>query len=378
MCADLANRLTRTRPHVIVAGPGLATTIPGIVVTEVVRSLARRVDVTRVEVDVAEKEIAGLHRAPSLASVQRDDSQDHVVTLRSPHGRRERARALHAWISEDADALIAYAWPGLDSAWIDEALHAAHRAQVPTTVLCAGLPGLRSAELVATCAYFGLADRIMVGRPEDATTLRSYFGARGPHIEVDHALTLAGRSDTGPDRGITAFLPRDNVAALATVLAAFDAVPEAWVDDYGLRVVMRHRDSVVDDMVAASFHAERVVLIDEEMSSRDLDDVVASSSAAGVAEPSDTSRTLDTAMEHGIATVAMISTGVPSISRGYVGGLVADLGRPASVHVAFNHALRLSTLRFPAPEAWDGLALRLLRAAPATSARTALPAFLRR
>lgn len=358
MSADLSG-LSRGRTHVVVAGPGLALTIPGIVVTEIVRALTRRAFVTRVEIDVTEKELTGLHRAPSLASLQSDEAQDRIVTLRAPHGARERARSLHSWIDESVDAVVVYAWPGLDNSWIDDALHAARRARVTSSVLCASLPGMRAADLVATCSYFALASRVVVGRVEDARTLRAYFGTRGPSIEVDRALTLTGRD--GSDGGITAFLPRDNVAALATVLAAFDAVPEAWADDYGLRVVMRHSDGQVGDMVAASYHANRIQLVDEEMTRRDLDDVVAGSAAAGVAEPTDASPTLDTAIEHGIATVAMLSSRTPLLRRGYVGGLVADLGRPASVHVAFNHALRLAALRFPSPESWDALAQRLTR-----------------
>jgi hypothetical protein len=50
---------------------------------------------------------------------------------------------------------------------------------------------------------------------------------------------------------------------------------------------------------------------------------------------------------------------LPEVGRSYVGGLLADLTHPASVHVALIHALRLAELSFPNPDAWDELAQRL-------------------
>jgi hypothetical protein len=57
---------------------------------------------------------------------------------------------------------------------------------------------------------------------------------------------------------------------------------------------------------------------------------------------------------------------VTDVGRGYVGGLIADIRRPTSVHVAHNHALRLAELRFPSPHAWFELANRLNSAATDT------------
>ncbi len=348
------------RFHVVVAGPGLALTIPGVIVTELVRALSRRALVTRIEVDLSEQELTGLHRAPSLTSVQRDDSEDNVVTLRAPVRSKDRARNLREWVDESADLLVAYVWPGLDNVWMTDLLEVGRARGVPTVVLCASLPGVRAADLAALCSLAYGADRVFVGRAEDARTLRSLLGARGPQVGVHKALALTGRGDGG-DGAITAFLPRDNVAALATVLTAFDAVPDEWIDDYRLRVVMRHRGHEVENLVGASHHADQVELIDGEMSASDLEEVVGSSAAAGIADPTDASRALDAAVDRGVATVAMVSTKSLALRRGYAGGLVANLTRPASVHVAFSHALRLSSLRFPSSDDWDALAGRLVR-----------------
>lgn len=356
--------LARThRFHAIVAGPGLALTIPGVIVTELVRALSRRAMVTRIEVDLSEQELTGLHRAPSLASVQRDDSQDHVVTLRAPVRARDRARALREWVDDSADLLVAYVWPGLDNDWMDDLLEVSRLRGVPTVVLCASLPGVRTADLAALCSIAYEADQVLVGRPEDARTLRSLMGDRKPRVGVHPALALTKRAGEDSDGVITAFLPRDNVAALATVLTAFDAVPDEWIDDYRLRVVMRHRGHQVEDLVGSSHHVSQVELIDGEMTGSDLEEVVGSSAAAGIADPTDASRALGVAMDRGVATVAMVSNETLALRRGYAGGLVASLTRPASVHVAFNHALRLSALRFPSPDDWDALAGRLVRQA---------------
>ncbi len=79
----------------------------------------------------------------------------------------------------------------------------------------------------------------------------------------------------------------------------------------------------------------------------------------GVADPGFGSRAFSMAVDVGIATVVLSSSRIPEVGRGYVGGLLADLTHPASVHVALTHALRLSELRFPNPDAWDDLAARL-------------------
>ena len=55
----------------------------------------------------------------------------------------------------------------------------------------------------------------------------------------------------------------------------------------------------------------------------------------------------------------MSASNLPAVGRGYVGGLLADVRRPASVHVAVNHALQLEELRFPSPVTWNQLARKL-------------------
>jgi len=123
--------------------------------------------------------------------------------------------------------------------------------------------------------------------------------------------------------------------------------------------VMRHAGQVFPEMVANSYHADHVRLIGEDLTKASLDDLCASSSVLGVADPTADSRAFSAAIDFGIATVVLSSSAVPEVGKGYVGGLLADLGHPASVHVALRHALRLAELSFPNPEAWDELAARL-------------------
>ena len=57
--------------------------------------------------------------------------------------------------------------------------------------------------------------------------------------------------------------------------------------------------------------------------------------------------------------MVLSTSDLPEVGRGYVGGLLADVSHPASVHVALAHALRLAELGFPEPDSWEELAVRL-------------------
>ncbi len=78
-----------------------------------------------------------------------------------------------------------------------------------------------------------------------------------------------------------------------------------------------------------------------------------------MADPAFDSRAYATAVNAGVATVVLAGDMVTDVGEGYVGGLLADIKRPTSVYVAHNHALRLSELRFPSPDAWFELAARV-------------------
>ena len=158
---------------------------------------------------------------------------------------------------------------------------------------------------------------------------------------------------------ISTFLPKDDERSLQSVLAAFDATPQDWVKDYDMRVIMRYSGRVVPELVGSSFHSNHIQLIGDDFSSIDLRRVASDSSAVSVANPELDSRVLSTAMDEGVATVVLSGDGESEVGIGYVGGLIADVRRPTSVYVAHNHAIRLSQLKFPSPEAWFELAIRL-------------------
>jgi hypothetical protein len=111
--------------------------------------------------------------------------------------------------------------------------------------------------------------------------------------------------------------------------------------------------------VAASYHSDHVQLTGEDFSSLDMHQIASDSSAMSVGDPAFDSRAYATAVDAGVATVVLANDMVTDVGRGYVGGLLADINRPTSVHVAHDHALRLSELRFPSPIAWFELADRL-------------------
>lgn len=345
--------------RVVIAGPGSALTIPGIIVTEIVHALSLRSPVTRIEVDVTEDSSVGLHRAESLTAARGAYVDDNVTVHATSSTERLRERTFAQWVDRSCDLAIAYAWPGIDNDWIRRFLRVARGAGATTVVLCASLPTTSTAKVVALSSTFAGADRVFVGDRGDADALASVYRDRGPIVEVNHALSLGGRGGASTVHEIAAFLPRDSGRALSSILNAFDAIPEAWVNDYRLHVVMRFSNDAIPEMVADSYHAERVLLVDRELSANDVESVVASSSALSVVNPTHSSRAFSAAMSSGVATIALVTNEVPEVGGGYVGGLVADLNRPASVNVALHHALRLAALRFPRPDSWEKLARRL-------------------
>jgi hypothetical protein len=344
-----------------VAGPGSSLTVPGIIVSEIVRALATRARVTRIEVDVATDAFAGLHRAPSLAAAHDARANDNLLCYRAPDNTRLRTQMFRQLIDRDVAVGVAYAWPGIDNDWIRQFLQAANAAGAATVVLCASLPtSTTNPTAVGELAeIMSRADHVIVGDAADVVELSTIYGSFDPIVEVHPALSLRGRTERSGSRQITAFLPRDSAEILTTMLSAFDAIPEAWIPDYRLHVVMRYEGEQLPDLVAASYHADYVELIGDDLTGGDLEILASASSALSVAEPPLNSRAFSTAIDTGIATVVLANSAALTVGRGYVGGLLADTRRPASVHVALHHALRLEDLHFPSPGAWIQLARRL-------------------
>jgi hypothetical protein len=346
--------------YVVMAGPGTSLTIPGIIVSEIVMALAKSSPVRRIEVDLGTYSTMGLHRAPSLAAAHdvafRLDLQRH----RAPRNARARKQAFRQWIGPDAKVAIAYAWPGIGNEWIHEFLQVANAAKVPTVVVCASLPPSREARAVALVNTIRHADRVVVGDTAEANELIAAFGSFGPEVQTHRALSLTGRSRrTGPKQ-LTAFLPSESGETLTALMAAFDAIPEARINNYTLQVVMRYKGSAIESIIADSYHKRRVQLFGDDMSAGDLRELCDASSAISMADPALDSRAFSMAVNCGIATVVLANSKVPIVGRGYVGGLMADGRQPASIHVALTHALRLDELGFPSPDAWHGLAEHII------------------
>lgn len=348
------------RHEVVVAGPSSRLTIPGLIVTEIVNALAETHPVTRIEVDLGVDFEAGLHRAPSLAALHSQTVMTGVVTYQAPHHARFRAQAFRRWITPEVRTAVAFAWPSLDNSWIRQFVLAAQHVDAAAVVVCMSLPNSSHAHMQNLIDQLVDADLVLVGSHADAADLRGVLGPTGPLVEVNRALSLHGRSDHPRFHEITAFLPRNNTATLATLLAAFDAIPEAWVEGYQLNVVMRYESELVPQMVADSYHCENVRLISEDLSSEQLEALSEDSSAVIVADPAIDSRAFAIAVSRGIATVVLAESEIPKVGQRYVGGLLADVNRPVSVHVALTHAIRLADLQFPGPEAWGHLATRIV------------------
>jgi hypothetical protein len=304
-------------------------TVPGIIVSEIVQAIAKVTQVTRIAVDASPDLMVGLHRATSLAAAH------GAVNLGiGSHGQasissRFRVQDFLDLMGPDVGTVVAYAWPGIDNAWIRQFIRAGRTAGALTVVACA---------------------------------LASTYGRSGPLVESHHALSLGGRRGNVSSQQITAFVPKDDGRSLTTLLAAFDAIPEGWIDAYSLQVVMRHDDSTVPKLIAESYHTNYVELIGGHVSSAELLELCAASSALSIAEPAMNSRVYSTAVAVGIATVVLSAQPLPEVGHGYVGGFLADRNSSVSVHVALIHALRLAELRFPSPDSWVEFARRIVGA----------------
>jgi hypothetical protein len=355
-------RLRNGRSGVVLAGPSSSLTVPGTIVSEIAQALSMLTQVTRIEVDLKTDLNAGLHRAPSLAAAHDTIKGGKIVHHRAPTNNRLRAQAFRDLMAPGIATAIAYAWPGIDNGWIRQFIHAGRSAGALTVIACASLPQPSHARAVSLASTFAYADVVLVGDNTQAKELISVFGRSGPFVESHPALSLDGRSGRSLKQQITAFLPKDDVVSLTTLLAAFDAIPEAWVEAYHLQVVMRFGNLTVPNLVKNSYHNNHVQLIGDDMSSADLQDLCDASSALGIAAPAFDSRAFSTAIDCGIGTVVLGNAQPPEVGRGYVGGLLASRSRTASVHVALIHALRLAELQFPNPDKWGDLAQRVVGA----------------
>jgi len=342
--------------YVVVAGPGTSLTIPGIIVSEIVIALSTTSSVRRIEVDLGTHPTMGLHRAPSLAATHDAASRLGPQRYQAPRNATARKRAFRQWIGPDARLAIAYAWPGIDNEWIREYLQVAKAVGLPTLVLCASLPSSREARAVSLFNLIRNADCVIVGDADEANELVAAFGSNRPEVQTHRALSLTGRSRRSGPQQLTAFLPSGSSETLTALMSAFDAIPESRIKNYEMQVIMRYEGSAVESIVANSYHARHVQLLGYVMTAGDLREICNTSSALSMADPDLDSRAFSTAVSCGIVTVVLASSKAPIVGRGYVGGLVADGRRPASIHVAMAHALRLDELGFPSPDSWRELA----------------------
>jgi hypothetical protein len=349
---------------IVVAGPSSSLTIPGIIVSQIVSSLCENNSVIRIDVDPTNDFDAGLHRSQSLAAAHHSALTNHIVNYRAPNNARLRTQSFNEWIQPGARAAIAIVWPGLDNSWIRQFLAAAKAADVASMVMSVSLPRSDVSKLVALAEVMYEADCVLVGNASEGEALAKVFGSHGPKIEVHQALTLHGHAKRSSIQRITAFLQKDSYETLETLLRAFDAIPEAWIESYKLEIVMRYRGDKAERMVEESYHSDFVNLIGTDIASSDLNRICASSSALIIADPTFDSRAFSIAVECGVAIVVLASTDLPDIGHGYVGALLADMNRPVSVRVALSHALRLAELHFPPPDSWNDLVNHLVGTTP--------------
>ena len=182
-------------PSIVIAGPSSSLTIPGIIVSQIVHTIAEQHSVMSIEVDSSTDFDAGLHRTPSLAAAHRSEMSGNVVSFVAPSIPRLRSQAFKGWIPYGARAAIAFAWPGLDNDWISQFLAAARAKNTPTMVVCVSLPRSNHDKVAALADVMFGADPSLVGNAKEAEALKRIFTRSGPKVEVHKALSLQGRAN---------------------------------------------------------------------------------------------------------------------------------------------------------------------------------------
>ncbi len=342
--------------QVVVAGPGSDRTIPGLLTSEVVEAMTSFATVTRLEIDPVRHFHVGLHRATALAA--RHEYHGQRVTTWRVETRRRSTKLFARHFTEETTLAVAVSWPTMATDWIGDFLSAAKKRNIPSLVLVVAGPTSPSSRIAALARDVVDADLVLVGDPFEANLLSALLRSPRPVIETHRALALMGRHEESSTQVVTAFVRPDDRDAIATIIAAFDGTPQSFASRYRFQIVTREGSPAVEELVSQSFYRDQIDVITKDFSTAELGAFCRESSAILIADPSFDSRAYATAELSGVATVVITDEEHPAVGRGYIGGLVADRTRPASVYVAMAHALRLASLNFPTPEMWSELGLR--------------------
>ncbi len=346
--------------RVAVAGPSSSLTVPGVMVSQIVRALAEFAPVDQIEMNGNPDFGTGLTRAVHLVTALDGGARFPISVRQRCDEPRRRSQCFRERLTGGVSIAVAFIWPTLDTSWVRAYLEAAHDVGAVTFAVCVSLPGRSTLKDLDELIKSVGTDYVIVGDRRDVVDYVPADEARA--IILEHpALTLRGRSATGELKTISAFLRRDDVESLRVLCTAFDALPEAWADQYQLNIVMRHDDASVPRIIDQSYHSRYIHLIETNIDDASLAGLCAQSSVLIVADPASDSRAFALAKACGIATVVLATSRRGDATDDYTGGLLADDDQPLSIYVAINHGLRLAGLRFPRPESWNDLAATIFK-----------------
>ena len=330
----------------VVAGPGSSVTLPGVLVSEIAQSLADSYEVRRLEMDATQTFGLGLDRAPSLRSIQ--SVEFDVVRVPAVLPRRARLRMIEQSLV-GVSAVVTVLWPGIDPTSMAMLGREARLRGIPVAVLLARVDGATAIRDIAAKDLEGV-DLVLTGDTADVTVLKGIV----PAVRAHPALNFAPRPTRAVDV-IVAFIPPEGEDVLRSVVTAFDAIPEAWIERYRLHVITRLPATSLGPIVDASFYREAIELTNSVLDDEQVGDVCSRAAAVMIADPIYESRAFTTSAAAGLPVVLVSSDSLPNVPSGYLGTLVARAGRPVSIHVAMTHALRLAHVAIPNYAGWRGL-----------------------
>ena len=315
-------------------------------VSEITHFLANTYQVRRLEMDATQTFGLGLDRAPSLRSIQ--SAEFDVVRIPAVLPRRARLRMVEDALT-DVSAAVMVLWPGIDPASLAMLSRVARSRGIPFAVLLVRVDGTTALNSIAPRDFDG-ARVIISGDESDTAVLRGI----APVVRVHPALDLVPRSAKGVNV-VVVFVPPDGVDVLRSVVTAFDAIPEAWADNYRLHIITRLPSDSVRHIVDASFYRESIELTHAVLGDDEITRVCSQAAVVMIADPIYESRAYQTSADASLPVVLMTSAIVPDVPKGYPGTLVASSNRPVSIHVAMTHALRLAHVAIPNYGSWRSL-----------------------
>ncbi len=349
-------------PRLVLVGPGCVSTLPGLFTEALANLLRDRTLVDRVALDANLDGVVGLDRAMSPA-VDEEQLATTVATLLQ--GRQGVRRPVHGVAGmrgahsdlEGASTLVLVVWPSLGKGWLRAAFDLWKRTNVPLHTLWCSVPSSTSALRHGRLAGAVLArsTSVLTGSDADAAGLANLARRRLPPVVVHPGLSMR-RACTGDIIDVLAFVPGLDRLALSSVVAGFDSISSAVIEQYRLRLVVSpYALAEARALRRSAHHSTAIEVLPIPGGESEIRALARRASVVVASDTMANGPAVAGAVSAGVGLVLLSSGSSPAARPAYVGAVVADPSNPASVHVGITHCARRRTVRFPSSEELESL-----------------------